>query len=176
MLCIKLVNYWDKYTLHYSALRPFGFVCRVKHARGGHEPGAPRLRRHLRKSRIYKIEYFFVMWVIIFIHPNTIDQFHLVMSPFSLEDILKHCSNSASFVTYVNCLNIKSYVYGAVHHLDSWVKRKPTWCHLFYHFIHCSFNAQHVSAVNTTIFRSLRLIGCYFMGCIWFGVCWRSVA
>ena len=41
---------------------------------------------------------------------------------------------------------------------DSWVKRKPTWCHLFYYFIQCSFNAQHVSAVNTTIFRSLRLI------------------
>ena len=60
----------------------------------------------------------------------------------------------------------KSYVYGAVHHLDSWVKRKPTWCHLFYYFIQCSFNAQHVSAVNATIFRSLRLIGCYFMGCI----------
>ena len=38
------------------------------------------------------------------------------------------------------------------------------------------FNAEHVSAVNTTIFRSLRLIGCYFMGCIWFGVCWRSVS
>ena len=47
-----------------------------------------------------------------------------------------------------------------------WVKRKPTWCHLFYYFIQCSFNAQHVSAVNTTIFRSLRIIGCYFMGCI----------
>jgi len=58
----------------------------------------------------------------------------------------------------------------------SWVKRKPTWCHLFYYFIHCSFSAQHVSAVNTTIFRSLRLIGCYFMGSIWFGVCWRSVS
>ena len=69
-----------------------------------------------------------------------------------------------------------SYVYGAVHHLDSWVKRKPTWCHLFYYFIQCSFNAQHDSAVNTTILRSLRLIGCYFMGCIWFGVCWRSVS
>ena len=63
-----------------------------------------------------------------------------------------------------------SYVYGAVHHLDSWVKRKPTWCHLFYYFIQCSFTAQHVSAVNTTIFRSLRLIGCYFMGCIWCAV------
>ena len=38
------------------------------------------------------------------------------------------------------------------------------------------FVAQHVSAVNTTIFRSLRLIGSYFMGCIWFGVFWRSVS
>ena len=43
-------------------------------------------------------------------------------------------------------------------------------------YIQYSFNAQHVSAVNTTIFRSLRLVGCYFMGCIWFGVCWRSVS
>ena len=43
-------------------------------------------------------------------------------------------------------------------------------------FIQYSFNAQHVSAVNTTIFRSLRLIGSYFMGGIWFGVCWRSVS
>ena len=58
--------------------------------------------------------------------------------------------------------NIVSYVYGTLHHLDSCVKRKPTLCHLFYYFIQCSFNAQHVSAVNTTIFRSLRLIGCYF--------------
>ena len=43
-------------------------------------------------------------------------------------------------------------------------------------FIQYSFNAQHVSAVNTTIFRSLRLTGCYFIGGIWFGVCWRSVS
>ena len=43
-------------------------------------------------------------------------------------------------------------------------------------FIQYSFNAQHVSAVNTTIFRSLRLTGCYFMGGIWVGVCWRSVS
>ena len=27
-----------------------------------------------------------------------------------------------------------------------------------------------------TIFRSLRLTGCYFTGGIWFGVCWRSVS
>ena len=43
-------------------------------------------------------------------------------------------------------------------------------------FIQYSFIAQHVSAVNTTVFRSLRLTGCYFMGGIWFGVCWRSVS
>ena len=43
-------------------------------------------------------------------------------------------------------------------------------------FIQYSFNAQHVSAVNTTIFRSLRLTGCYFMDGIWFGVCWCSVS
>jgi len=43
-------------------------------------------------------------------------------------------------------------------------------------FIQYSFNDQHVSAVNTTIFRSLRLTGCYFMGGILFGVCWRSVS
>jgi len=33
-------------------------------------------------------------------------------------------------------------------------------------FIQYSFNAQHVSTVNTTIFRSLQLTG-YFMG----GIC-----
>jgi len=56
-----------------------------------------------------------------------------------------------------------------------WVlsKEKPTWCHLFYYYL---FSAQHVSDVNTSIFRSLRLILGYFMGCIWFGVCWRSVS
>jgi len=43
-------------------------------------------------------------------------------------------------------------------------------------YIQYSFNAQHVPAVNTTIFRSLRLTGCYFMGGIWFSVCWRSVS
>ena len=43
-------------------------------------------------------------------------------------------------------------------------------------YIQYSFNAQHVSVVNMTIFWSLRLTGCYFMGGIWFGVCWRSVS
>ena len=34
-------------------------------------------------------------------------------------------------------------------------------------YIQYSFNAQHVSAVNTTILRSLRLTICYFIG----GIC-----
>ena len=55
-------------------------------------------------------------------------------------------------------------------------KEKTNLMPLILLFIQYSFNAQHVSAINTTIFRSLRLIGCYFMGCIWFGVCWRSVS
>ena len=50
-------------------------------------------------------------------------------------------------------------------------KEKTNLMPLILLFIQYSFNAQHVSAVNTTIFRSPRLTGCYFMGGIWFGVC-----
>ena len=64
------------------------------------------------------------------------------------------------------------YVYWTVHHLDSSVKRNQLDATYFI----ILFNAQHVSDVNTSIFRSLRLIRSYFMGCIWFGVCWRSVS
>jgi len=48
-----------------------------------------------------------------------------------------------------------SYVYWTVHHLDSWVKRDQldATC-----FIITLFSAQHVSDVNTSILRSLRLI------------------
>ena len=55
--------------------------------------------------------------------------------------------------------------------LPSCVKRKTNLMPLILLFIQYSFNAQHVSAVNTIIFRSLRLTGCYCMGGIWFGVC-----
>ena len=65
-----------------------------------------------------------------------------------------------------------SYVYWTVHHLDSWVKRNQLDATYFI----ILFNAQHVSDVNTTILRSLRLIRSYFMGCVWFGVCWRSAS
>ena len=79
-----------------------------------------------------------------------------------------------SFVSNQNVTNLsyKSYVYWTVHHLDSWVKSN----HLDTNYFIILFNAQHVSDVNTTIFRSLRLIRSYFMGCIWFRVCWRSVS
>ena len=47
------------------------------------------------------------------------------------------------------------YVYWTVHHLDSWVKRDQldATC-----FIITLFSAQHVSDINTSILRSLRLI------------------
>ena len=54
------------------------------------------------------------------------------------------------------------------------LKVKLVFVHATYFII--LFNAQYVSDVNTTIFRSLRLIRSYFMGCIWFGVCWLSVS
>ena len=64
----------------------------------------------------------------------------------------------------------ESYVYWTVHHLDSWVKRDQldVTC-----FIISLFNAQHVSYVNTSILRSLRLM-CWVISwvvLIWFDVC-----
>ena len=59
---------------------------------------------------------------------------------------------------------IEHYVYWTVHHLDSWIKRDQldVTC-----FIISLFNAQHVSDVNASILRSLRLI-CWviLMSCI----------
>ena len=55
-----------------------------------------------------------------------------------------------------NCLkHVDFYVYWNVHHLDSWVKidQFDVTC-----FIISLYNAQHVSDVNTSILRSLRLI------------------
>ena len=61
-----------------------------------------------------------------------------------------------------NKIILESYVYWTVHHLDSWIKRDQldVTC-----FIISLFNVQHVSDVNTSILRRLRLT-CYFMGCI----------
>ena len=65
----------------------------------------------------------------------------------------------------------KSYVYWTMHRLDSWIKgdQRDVTC-----FIISLFNAQHVSAVNTSILRSLRLI-CWVISWVvllWFDVCW----
>jgi len=61
-----------------------------------------------------------------------------------------------------------------VHHLDSWIKRDQldVTC-----FIVSLFNAQHVSDVNTSILRTLRLI-CWVISWVvlpWFDVCWCYV-
>ena len=58
-----------------------------------------------------------------------------------------------------------------MHHLDSWIKRDQldVTC-----FIISLFNVQHVSDVNTSIFRNLRLI-CWVISwdvLLWFDVCW----
>jgi len=68
----------------------------------------------------------------------------------------------------------KSYVYWTVHHLDSWIKRDQldVTC-----FIISLFNVQHVSGVNASILRSLRLI-CWVISWVvllWFDVCWCYV-
>ena len=53
-------------------------------------------------------------------------------------------------------------------------KARPTWCHLLFISL---FNAQHVSNVNTSIFRSLRLICCVSSRVVllWYDVCWCYV-
>ena len=70
-----------------------------------------------------------------------------------------------------NNLNFLSYVYWTMQHLDSWIKRDQldVTC-----FIISLFNAQHVSDINTSILRSLRLI-CWVISWVvllWFDVCW----
>ena len=70
--------------------------------------------------------------------------------------------------------NFTSYVYWTMHHLDSWVKRDQfdVTC-----FIISLYNAQHVSDVNTSILRSLRLM-CWvilWVVLLWCDVCWSYV-
>ena len=58
-----------------------------------------------------------------------------------------------------------------MHHLDSWIKRDQLDVTCFFITL---FNAQHVSDVNTSILRSLRLI-CRVISWVvllWFDVCW----
>ena len=66
------------------------------------------------------------------------------------------------------------YVYWTVHHLDNWIKRDHLDVTCFFISL---FNAQHVSDVNTSILRSLRLI-CWVISWVvllWFDVCWCYV-
>ena len=61
-----------------------------------------------------------------------------------------------------------------MHHLDSWIKRDQldVTC-----FIISLFNYQHVSDVNTSILRSLRLI-CWVISWVvllWYDMCWCYV-
>jgi len=66
------------------------------------------------------------------------------------------------------------YVYWIVHHLDSWITRDQldVTC-----FIISLFTAQHVSDVNTSNLRSLRLIWWVIAWVVWFwfDVCWCCV-
>ena len=69
---------------------------------------------------------------------------------------------------------LNAYVYWTVHHLDRWIKRDQldVTC-----FIISLFNVQHVSDVNTSILRSLRLI-CWVISWVvlfWIDVCWCYV-
>jgi len=84
---------------------------------------------------------------------------------------LRNFSNSSPY--YIEEYRL-SYIYWTVHRLVSWAKRDQldVTC-----FIISLFNAQHVSDVNTSILRSLRLI-CWVISCvllIWFDVCWCYV-
>jgi len=85
--------------------------------------------------------------------------------------------NLVRFMSYgmwrcnVSCM---SYVYRTVHHLYSWVKRDQLDVTCFIISLH---NAQHVSDVNTSILRSLRLM-CWVISWVvflWFDVCWCYV-
>jgi len=67
-----------------------------------------------------------------------------------------------------------SYVYWTVHHLDSWIKRHQR---DVTYLIISLFNAQHISDVNTSILRGLRLI-CWVISWVvllWYDVCWCYV-
>ena len=65
-------------------------------------------------------------------------------------------------------------VYWTVHHLNIWIKRDQLDVTCFFISL---FNAQHVSDVNTSNLRRLRLI-CWVISWVvllWFDVCWCYV-
>jgi len=71
-------------------------------------------------------------------------------------------------------LDRASYFYWTVHHLDNWIKRDQLDITCFFISL---FNAQHVSDVNTSILRSLRIIlwVISWIVLLWFDVCWCDV-
>jgi len=76
-------------------------------------------------------------------------------------------------LTSKKSIKYKSYVYWTVHHCDSWLIRDQldvTIYEVLFHF----FYAQHVSDINTSIIRSLRLFYCIttLVVCSCFDVCW----
>ena len=75
---------------------------------------------------------------------------------------------------FLNSCIRECYVYWTVHHLDSWIKRDQLDVTCFFISL---FHAQHVSDVNTSILRSLRLIWWVISWVVlfWFDVCWCYV-
>ena len=100
--------------------------------------------------------------------------YHIVIiarNSVSVEDIhLRHWHCSWRIVSmskiYICLLDL--------HHLDSWIKRDQLDVTCFFISL---FNAQHVSDVNTSILKSLRLI-CWVISWVvllWYDVCWCYV-
>jgi len=78
------------------------------------------------------------------------------------------------FPKYIYIYIYASYVFWIVHHLDNWIKRDQLDVTCFFISL---FNAQHVSDVNASILRSLRLI-CWVISWVvllWFDACWCYV-
>jgi len=110
--------------------------------------------------------------------------FILRLTERSTEFTAASCFQLVSFIAITFTLNrvtwlcVKygggSYVYWTVHYLDNWIKRDQL--DVIY-FIISLFNAQHVSDVNTSILRSLRLIYRFisWVVLLWFDVCWCYV-
>ena len=87
-------------------------------------------------------------------------------------NILPSCSEVKNACNYTYITPFLNLMFNwTVHHLHRWIKRDQldVTC-----FIISLFSAQHVSDVNTSILRSLRLL-CWVISwvvLIWFDVCW----
>ena len=102
------------------------------------------------------------------IHTRLLARFRIEILPASRDSLYATHTETWSHANLKIC---DSYVYGTVHHLDSWIKRDQldATCSII-----SLFNAEHVSDVNTSILRSLRLI-CWVISWVvllWFDVCW----